>query len=732
MKYTLLLLFFAIIYTSCQQHKQAAIINHLDLDFEENTNGRLNQWLSFGSDDYSIGIDSMVVHHGKYSAYIEYCPNAEVDFKAWALEIPGSYNGNQITLTGYIKSENVTNGFAGLWMRIDPEIAFDNMGRRGITGTTPWTRYKITLPLNPKATRQIVVGGLLIGKGKIWIDDLSLTIDGHDIQTLSPIELPGLVSSGISSIQLDEYKLHTLKQLGLIWGFLKYYHPEVAKGARNWDQELFKILPKVILETDIVLKDSIFLDWINGLGPIRGRTKSPHMMGEVKMQPNTEWIENSGFSNDLVAALIKVRNAERSDSHHYVDLDPIIKNPVFKNEDPYGDMKCPDVGYRILSLYRYWNVIQYFYPYKYLITENWSDVLEDFIPRFIDAQNEHTYIQSVLELISRIHDTHANIWSHHPVLEEIRGKNIANPIISFVEDKATVTGFHKEDFRTLTSLKVGDVILSINNKEISDIIKEKKEITPASNYPTQLRDIAANILRTNESTINISYLTNGTHRDVILGTYSYDEIKPYNDNKERIALKTLPDNIGYLYPAALKKGEINSLWKQIKKTKGLIIDMRCYPSDFIVFSLGAKLASQKTPFVKFSTGSLTSPGLFTMTAPLSVGYFNPNYYRGKVIILINEMTQSQAEYTTMALKVSPNATVIGSTTAGADGNVSTIILPGGVRTMISGIGVYYPNGEETQRVGIIPDIVVKPTIQGVIEGRDELLEKALLLIHQNL
>lgn len=49
--------------------------------------------------------------------------------------------------------------------------------------------------------------------------------------------------------------------------------------------------------------------------------------------------------------------------------------------------------------------------------------------------------------------------------------------------------------------------------------------------------------------------------------------------------------------------------------------------------------------------------------------------------------------------------------------------------MISGIGVYYPDGKETQRIGIVPHIELKPTIQGVKERRDELLEKAVETIN---
>ena len=73
----------------------------------------------------------------------------------------------------------------------------------------------------------------------------------------------------------------------------------------------------------------------------------------------------------------------------------------------------------------------------------------------------------------------------------------------------------------------------------------------------------------------------------------------------------------------------------------------------------------------------------------------------------------------------PEAVVVGSTTEGADGNVSQIPLPGNLKVMISGIGVFYPDKTPTQRVGIVPDVFVSPTIEGVREGRDEILEEAL-------
>lgn len=120
--------------------------------------------------------------------------------------------------------------------------------------------------------------------------------------------------------------------------------------------------------------------------------------------------------------------------------------------------------------------------------------------------------------------------------------------------------------------------------------------------------------------------------------------------------------------------------------------------------------------------------LFAANQPVSNGQISTDNYPGKVIVLVNSNTQSQGEYTAMALQSSKMVQVIGSTTAGADGNVSSISLPGGVKTRISGIGVFYPDRTPTQRIGVKIDVKVYPTLKGIIEGRDELLEKAVELL----
>jgi C-terminal processing protease CtpA/Prc len=188
--------------------------------------------------------------------------------------------------------------------------------------------------------------------------------------------------------------------------------------------------------------------------------------------------------------------------------------------------------------------------------------------------------------------------------------------------------------------------------------------------------------------------------------------------------------IGYINLGGIKKKQVDSVFKALEGSKGLIIDNRQYPGDFALYEIAAKLNSEPRPFAKFPIGNIDYPGSLYITKPISAGKKSKDYYNGIVVILVNENTQSSAEFHSMAFRTAPNVTVIGSTTAGADGNVTNFFfLPGNLFTRFTGIGVLYPDGKETQRVGVVPDIEVKRTVRGIKEGRDELVEKAIALIN---
>ena len=109
------------------------------------------------------------------------------------------------------------------------------------------------------------------------------------------------------------------------------------------------------------------------------------------------------------------------------------------------------------------------------------------------------------------------------------------------------------------------------------------------------------------------------------------------------------------------------------------------------------------------------------------------YYQKPVVVLINEESQSKAEFTTMSLRTGDNVTVLGSNSIGADGNIAYLPLLNDHKITFTSLGVYTPEMGQTQRVGITPDIEVHPTVEGIKEGRDEVKEAAVsYLQEQNL
>ena len=130
--------------------------------------------------------------------------------------------GKRIRFSGYIKTEDVADGYAGLWWRVDGKdgvVGFDNMQDRGVTGTTDWKRYVIELPVAADA-RNINFGALFPGRGTAWFDGLSIEIDGVPYQNKAALDLDfesttpvGFYTGGNGyRVELDSQVFHDGKQ----------------------------------------------------------------------------------------------------------------------------------------------------------------------------------------------------------------------------------------------------------------------------------------------------------------------------------------------------------------------------------------------------------------------------------------------------------------------------------------------------------------------------------------
>lgn len=59
-----------------------------------------------------------------------------------------------------------------------------------------------------------------------------------------------------------------LETLGKVWGFLKYYHPNVATGKFNWDNQLIEKITESEKIDNKKQLNKMISDWIDTLGEV--------------------------------------------------------------------------------------------------------------------------------------------------------------------------------------------------------------------------------------------------------------------------------------------------------------------------------------------------------------------------------------------------------------------------------------------------------------------------------
>jgi C-terminal processing protease CtpA/Prc len=529
-----------------------------------------------------------------------------------------------------------------------------------------------------------------------------------------------------SKITFKQYTPQTVENLELlcrIWGFLKYYHPAVAAGDYNWDAELFKIMPTTINVKDNEERNQVFVRWIDRLGKIKPDKTKGNDNVEVKMFPDFAWMENSDLGKVLSRKLNGVKNVKRTPHNYYFFSYPDTI-PNFTYEKEYENMTFyDDHGMRLLAFFRFWNIVQYFYPYRYLIEKEWNTALGAFIPKFLDGYSKNEYKQTFLELMNKL-DDHVSDFRHYLMMvNESENDNIAPYEIMVVDNKLVVKGYLDEKLAQKSGLKTGDIIVEIDGKSIEEIKR------PVIYTPSFIVIVGTAWLHTykNNQKLTIQVIRNGKQHTCEVAFYPANEIN--FSRTKNVSHRFLSSDIGYIRPVSVNSDSLPNIMESFMSTKGLVIDLRYYMNeDAKIDCLGSYLMPHPVDYARYSQVDITQPGKFILMPAHKIGKEKKDYYKGKIVILVNESTWSKSELFAMALQVAPDVTVIGSATTSANENSSYFKLPGNVQTMLSGVGVYYPDGRETQRVGVKLDMEVKPTIQGIIEGRDELLEKAMEII----
>lgn len=514
-----------------------------------------------------------------------------------------------------------------------------------------------------------------------------------------------------------------------VWGYLKYYHPNVADGSKNWDEQLFTILPQV---EKVQTKEEFSLvleNWIDALGEVKviAPIVPPKDIEYFDKNFDLSWINKDKlFSKTLSKKLGFIKENRFQGKQYYVQYDLNYLGLQFKNEVKYPDFKWTNKNLRLLTFFRYWNYVQYFFPYKYQMDQNWDITLNEMLPKISTQSSEIDFYLAMKELSAKINDSHASFGSNK-IYEYIGNKFI--PVdIKIIDKKAVIVTAKNDSLAKINDLKVGDVITKVDGKTISKIIQENSKYIEGSNESTILNNIYWAIFNGNTNTLEIEFVRSGKTSTKIINRYLYKDLKIIYPQKDK--WKVLNNNIGYVNMGELLVVDIPLMMEQLKNSKAIIFNIRNYP-HVTGRTIAEYLNPEPKEYAKFLDPDLSFPSRYIWRKGIATcGKINPDYYKGKVVILVNEKSMSQSETTAMMFRLAPNATIIGNQTAGADGGNYQFEIIKGLQASFTGNGLFYPNKKEVQRIGIVPDIEVKQTIKGIQEGKDEVLDEAIHFINK--
>ena len=400
--------------------------------------------------------------------------------------------------------------------------------------------------------------------------------------------------------------------------------------------------------------------------------------------------------------------------------------PMVPVEEGYSAPRYPDEPHRVLAVYRFWAAVNYSFAYKHLMDRPWDDALAEFIPRASGAPNELEYVKTMAAMAARLQDSHVIVQESAVFRDWLSGEPQAAQV-RFVEGKPIVTRLLEV---VANGPALGDEIVAVNDQSVGARIER---IIPYISFATpQARDrlLGAVIVagqRGTKSTLRVRR----EGQIIEVTTSEHDPRYRGRPARDGDVVRVLEGNIGYVDLDRLANVDVDAAFERLRDTRGIIFDMRGYPTAVLGGYVAAHLNTRGNPATAMISTPVVSGGwvstkwqMLQTLSMLSQG--SPSrVYTNPTVMLIDARAQSSAEAMGMFLRAANGTRFVGTSTTGSNGQTVSIPMPGGFTVRFTGNEVRHPDGTQLQRVGLKPDIEVAPTIAGITAGRDEVLERAV-------
>lgn len=662
------------------------------------------------------------------------------------------WRGKRVIWTAQLRHEGapfgMSPGSSSFWVRVDragdkPGF-FDNMSDRPVQRSA-WTRATIVGEVDADAESLTV--GLMVNRfGRGGIDDVRMR------------EAPAETTTPAAPRRLAARGLANLVALTKLLGYVRHFHPSDPAAEADWDRFAIESVPKVESATNAAALATalreVFAPYAPGVTIAAG--KVPARLDSLPPPPGAvafrAWRRHGfatkdgagSYSAERVRRRLSARGPEddvpRLGSFTATDLGGGVwcRVPHTVYADSAGTLPRPaaappatvhsefwqataaDRSVRIADVMLLWTVLRHFYPYDDVVAVDWDAVLRVALEKAALDRDEGEFTRTLERLVAALQDGHGSIV--HP------GKRwVSRPFSwDWVEGRLIVDAVRDS---LASGLRVGDEVLRIGPRTVAEV----------------RADEASRISAASEGWLR-SRIQSG-RGGLLAEVDSLDlEVRDARDLARRVRVgpgpasgvvaPARPDTIAELRPGLwyvdlgrCQQAQFDARKDSLAAAKGVIFDMRGYPAGMMPGFLG-HLSDSTLTSARWHVPNVPYPDGRGRTFQFSNWPVAPSKPRfaGRIAFVIDGRAISYAETCMGIVEHYRLGDLVGEPTAGTNGNIVRLPLPGRYQAIFTGMRVLKHDGSRHHGVGIRPTVPVSRTVAGIRAGRDELLERAIEVV----
>lgn len=731
-----------------------------NLDFEQGTVGQVpDGWDSPTGVTYAAELTEVQPKSGKRAALLSSVEGATAAGPVFGNLMQAidaaPFRGRRVRFRAAVRMEPAEPGTrAQLWLRVDRSANkpgfFDNMGDRPVN-SGEWQYYEIVGDVEEDAA-VINIGMILLGKGKAWLDDVSFEDLGRPVvraEAAHPLNARGL---------------ENLVAFTRLLGYVRHFHPSDESAAADWDA--FAVDGVVAVEgtknaAELARKlEYIFRPVAPTLRvfPAGERPRPPRELapsrGDLSLKV-VSW-RHKGFGQKAAQRSIYTSERVWKDAPGGVipenSPDPekpfvailgggvssLVPLALFadakgtlphaaphaaESKDALVKYSGDDRATRLADVALAWNILQHFYPYFDVVQTDWQQALRAALTSAAEDQDERAFLKTLRRMVAQLHDGHGGVY--HPSESAVYTVPV---IFGWVEGRLVITDVAADG---AGGLRPGDIVLKVEGRPSVEALAEREALISGAT-PQWRRYVALNQLRmgANDSELRLDVQTQTDQaRSVTLRrnmqAQNLQETRPPKVDE-------LKAGVFYLDLARINDEDFQAVLPQLEQAKGLIFDLRGYPSVSPVII--QHLIDKPVESARWLVPIVTTPDHAHVSEYDTGGRWTLEpiapRLKAKIAFLTDGRAISYAESYMGIIEAYKLAEIVGEPTAGTNGNINPFALPGNYRVVWTGMKVLKHDGSRHHGVGIQPTAPVPRTIRGVRERRDEQLERAVALVSQ--